>query len=188
MRLTAKLVTTIVLGIIALIAIDAFVSARRAVALYHHDMRRHAELIARLLRPVLEDECATNGFDHALRVLDNLRREDQLIRMRWVWLDGDDEGPFVPRLEGVDLTPVKQGQELSMVGRGTGGRDYLFFYTPLSAPGQPPAALELSESVTMIDTFAGSIRPLVTIERTLLIVVSGVRSLCSRSKTKCRLS
>ena len=43
MRLTAKLVTAIVLGVIVLIIVDAFVSARRAVALYEHDMERHAE-------------------------------------------------------------------------------------------------------------------------------------------------
>ena len=62
MRLTAKLVTAIVLGIIILIAADAFISVRRAVALFTSDMHADADVLVRVLRPVLENEWAANGI------------------------------------------------------------------------------------------------------------------------------
>jgi two-component system NtrC family sensor kinase len=158
MRLTAKLVTAIVLGVIVLIIVDAFESARRAVTLYRQDIERHAGVIARLMRPVLEDEWSTNGVEHALRILEDVKREDQLLQMRWVWPDADGDGRFRPRITRAEREAILRGENVSVLRRGEDGRRHLFFYAPLSVPGEPPAALELRESIEMIDSFAGSIR------------------------------
>lgn len=158
MKLTAKLVTAIVLGIIILIAIDGFISVKRAVRMFENDMKSDADVIVRVMRPMLEDEWATNGAEHARRIIEEANREDQLLRFRWVWLDAAEDDPLRPQIPLANLDPVKRGSDVWITGLGHDGREHLFTYTPLSRQGERPAALELAESIAPIDDFAHSIR------------------------------
>ena len=158
MKLTAKLVTAIVFGMIILIVIDSVILIRRTVSLFDSDMKSDADVIVGVMRPILEDEWAANGFEFAKQIIDDANSEETDLHFRWVWLDTAADDPLRPQLPQASLDSVRRGSDMSVKATGHDGREYLFTYTPLLLAGERPAALELSESIAPIDNFTHSIR------------------------------
>ncbi len=146
MKLTAKLVAAIVLGMVILLSAVTGFSLNRAQARYEADSRRHTDLIGRLMTRLLLDEWRSNGLEHALRAVHASNRPDQLVQFRWIWLSEHAEASYQAQLPFDRLGAVLHGETLSIEWADREGR-HLLTYVPLEIAGERPAALEITESL-----------------------------------------
>jgi two-component system NtrC family sensor kinase len=84
MKLTLKLMSVIVAGIIALTALDVYLTVRREIRLFDTDMKRDALVLGRSVRDLLEHIWRVGGQEGALALIERVNAEGHIIRMRWV--------------------------------------------------------------------------------------------------------
>lgn len=153
MKLAIKLSSLLILGMVGLLGINAFLAVRRETAFFRGDMERDAKLLGHVMRTLVADVWNTNGEQRALQLIDEANREEDLLQIRWVWLDGTGGDKFGPRIQGTVLKNVANGAEVSVQdpeGRYDG---HLVTYVPVSIGSDHPGALELSESMAQLQTY-----------------------------------
>jgi len=131
-------------------------------------MREYELLLGRAMRGPILDTWSRRGMEDALRLIEDVDREDDAIRVRWVWLDATQPDRFAPRapVEGAGALPPA-GRSSVVAGEG-GGAARLVSLVPLSVPGNRPGALELSESLWKQDARAA------TAVRRLSVLLAGL--------------
>ncbi len=164
MKLTLKLMAVIVAGIIGLTVIDIYLTVHREIELFDTDMKRDALVLGRSVRDLLEDVWRVGGEERALALIDRVNTEGHIIRMRWVWLDGQADGPYRPGVPPALLSPVFQGEELTIKRAGSGDSGHVYSYVPVSTNSGRVGALELSESQSELTQYTGS-----TIKRAVVL-------------------
>ena len=153
MKLAIKLSSLLILGMVGLLGINAFLAVRRETAFFRADMEHDAKLLGHAMRTLVADVWSTNGEERALQLIDEANREEDILQIRWVWLDGTGGDNFRPRIEKSVLENVANGAEVSMQdpeGRYDG---QLVTYVPVSIGDNRPGALELSESMSQLQTY-----------------------------------
>ncbi len=147
MRLSTKIMRFVSLGIIALLAIDGYLSANREIKLFDNDMEHDALLLGHAIKKLVADAWQVNGQDLTLELIEAVNKEEYQIRIRWVWLDVPPGDPYAPRVSPAELGLLVNGQEVSLkktVAKGVGHR---YTYVPVSINNMRQGALELSESL-----------------------------------------
>jgi len=86
-KLTAKLVVLLIVGVILVVGAEAVVSIWQDVSTFKNDTRDDAEQMAGTLRQLVQHVWATAGQQRALRLIDDANREDGQMSVRVVWLD-----------------------------------------------------------------------------------------------------
>lgn len=153
MKLAIKLSSLLILGMVGLLGINAFLAVRRETAFFRADMEHDAKLLGHAMRTLVADVWSTNGEQRALQLIEEANREEDVLQIRWVWLDGTGGDNFRPRIEGRVLEDVASGAEVSRQdpeGRYDG---QLVTYVPVSIGGEHPGALEVSESMSQLQTY-----------------------------------
>jgi two-component system NtrC family sensor kinase len=153
MRLAIKLVSLIVFVVLIILALDGYVSFRRAARLFDNDMERDAHVLGRSLKVVLTDVWRSEGTERALQLVEDANREEDLVQVRWVWLDARPDTPHGPQMPVEDLEPVARGEEVSFRRRDEDGHVRLLTYVPLLLGTNRLAALELSENSPARDVY-----------------------------------
>ncbi len=156
MKLTAKLVAAIVVGIAILFGVETAFTLSRAETMYE-DTRRDSILMGRLLGTFVADEWRRHGMEQALQAMEELNRQVARVHFRWVWLSDQAGDPFKPRLPLDQLQPAVGGQPVSGRWAERDGR-YLLTYVPLQVETDAPAALEIAESLAPLDAYARTIK------------------------------
>ena len=156
MKLTLKLMSIIVAGIIGLTALDVYLTVRREVSLFDTDMKRDALVLGRSVRDLLEDVWQAGGQERALALIDRVNAEGHMVRIRWVWLDGQDDDSHRPSVSPALLSPVVRGEELSVTRFGSKDDGHVYSFVPVSTNAGRPGALELSESLSELSQYTGS--------------------------------
>ncbi|MBW1900907.1 MAG: HAMP domain-containing protein [Deltaproteobacteria bacterium] len=147
MRLSTKIMSFVSLGIIALLAIDGYLSAHREIKLFDNDMEHDALLLGHAMKKLVADAWQVKGQDLTMELIGEANKDEHQIRIRWVWLDAPPGDPNEPRVSRAKLGPVVRGQEVSikkMVAKGVGHR---YTYVPIPIDNVRHGALELSESL-----------------------------------------
>jgi len=145
MRLSTKIMSFVSLGIIALLALDGYLSAHREIKLFDNDMEHDALLLGHAMKKLVADAWQVKGQDLTLKLIEEANKDEHQIEIRWVWLDAPPGGPYEPRVSRAKLGPVVRGQEISfkkMVAKGAGHR---YTYVPVPIDNVRHGALELSE-------------------------------------------
>ncbi len=153
MKLAAKLVSILVLGMIIILAIDGYFTVRHDIEIFETDMKRNAHLLGRALKGPVTDVWLTKGQQRALKLIADVNEGAQRLYVRWVWLDAPPNDPYSSRVPREKLDMVMQGQEVSFKERYQEGTEYLFTYVPLKLDKEKPGAFELSESLTQLDNY-----------------------------------
>jgi two-component system NtrC family sensor kinase len=153
LRLLIRIVSSVLLGIIALLAIDGYLSVRREIDLFDSDMARDGILLGRTLKPVIAETWRTEGEEAALEAIREIRQQTQRVQLRWVWLDAPPDDPFAPRASRENLDALKDAQEISFkqVTRRQKGYRYTYILVPVESGRR--GALELSESLSELDAY-----------------------------------
>jgi signal transduction histidine kinase len=153
MKLAAKLVSIIILGIIIILAVDGYISIRRDTEILEANMRRDAQLMGRSLRDLIADVWEKRGQKRALELIEHANKEEYLINIRWVDLDSSVKGPYSPNINRERLNMVMQGQEMSFKELPKVGVGYLYTYVPIKVGNKKLGALELSQSLSSLNEY-----------------------------------
>ncbi len=84
MRVTAKLVAIVMIGVVVLLLADAYVSAWRETQLYEFDMQRNAQLLGTALAGFVDRVWQTSGPEDAKRLIDQANRHENVLHIRWI--------------------------------------------------------------------------------------------------------
>lgn len=157
MKLTGKLVSVILLEIVALLAVDGYLAVRREKEMFQSDMQRDASLLGNVLKDVVAETWRAKGSEAAIQLLKKSNREQHMMRARWVWLGlAEDEG-FRPLAPAASLAPVAAGNELTLAVTDGRGEKLLCTYIPVDVESPRSGAIELSEPLSQLDVFAYTI-------------------------------
>jgi len=154
MKLTAKLVFLLLLGIILLLAIDGYLSLQRETDLFEANMKRDAILLGRAMKGLVADSWNADSGARAQRLIKDANAEEDRVSIRWVWLNAQSDRRLRPRVPLKRLEPAMHGEEMSLRFRDQDGEEYLHTYVPVSVDEQRPGALELSESLSELAEYS----------------------------------
>ena len=147
MRLTAKFIVTLVLGMIVVLAANSWIRLEREVGLFENGMRRHAHIFGHALGSAVTWAWRTSGEQAAMQLVGEANEKYSDLDVRWVWLGPDAAEPHRPRLPSAELEQVRQGQEMSRRLPAPSGPGDLFTYVPVSLPDGRTGALQIAESL-----------------------------------------
>jgi two-component system NtrC family sensor kinase len=172
-RLALKLVSVVLVGIVALVAIDGYLSVRREVRLFEADMKHDAHLFGEMLRAVVRDAWRSSGEQRARELVADADRRTPPLHARWVWLDAA-EGPDAPSVP----KEVRAGSEdASFYWRGADGTERLFTYIPASVSPARPGAIEVSEDLSPRRRYTRTTIERVGILAVVLLLAGGTTAL-----------
>ena len=141
MKLTAKLVFILVLGIIIILVVDGYISLQRQIKFIERDMKQDAQLIGLTMKGLVADAWHAEGQEGALRVIKEANKAEHLLTIRWVWLDMPSEYLYRPRAPRKKLDPVIHGQVVSFKERGKKDNGHFYSYIPVAVDDKRPGAL-----------------------------------------------
>ena len=153
MKLAAKLIAFVVVGFVCVLALNAYLSVRRDVALFQTDMIRNGNQLGRTLKDLVEDVWRTGGEDRALQLIRDANEEEPSVSVRWVWLTEVTDDLHRPRASLKRIRDLLSRGEKSFEERDENGRGFFYTYVPLSANVAQPGALELARSLDGLDHF-----------------------------------
>ncbi len=174
MRVAAKLVSVLVLGVMVIVAIEAYVSITRDIAIFHDETEHVTSQLGRTLKELVEDIWNHNGEQRALELIENVNREEQSVTVRLVRLDAARDDPAAPRVSPEKLRMVRPDKPIPVEETNAAGRGLLFTYAPLHVDSGRPVALEISRPLYASDKFRRDTITRACLVGVALAVVSGI--------------
>jgi signal transduction histidine kinase len=153
MKLSFKIMSIVFLVIFVLLVIDGYLSVRREIEAYENDLRHDTVLLGHALRQLVFEAWQRNGPEHALALIDEVNKDEQHVKIRWVWLDVSPNDPFAPRIPRAKLTAVLRGHEAWFRENQENGSGEIYTYIPLEVDNSRPGALEVRESLATLRTY-----------------------------------
>ncbi len=153
MKVAIQLVSVVMLGIVLLLAIEAYLSVRHETQLYQTDMRHDHHLLGRAMKGLIADVWHARGPQRALELIADANHEERTVHVRWVWLDAPPGDEFSPQVGLEKLGTAVRGGEVSLDDLNEEGRHYLRTYVPVPVEATRPGALELSESYSPLEVY-----------------------------------
>lgn len=173
MKLAAKFVSIMVLGVGSILVIDGYVSFRRQRDQFEADMAQDIRVLGLTTGRLVADIWQVAGRDQAWRVIEDANKAEPSVEVRWVMLDAPPGHGFAPRAPRDKMGPVALGQNVSYVERDSRGQRYFYSYFPVAVDGQPLAALEIREPFSTVDGLARRALIKVVVLTGFLVLVSG---------------
>lgn len=174
MKLAGKLMLLMLLGIVFLHSVQGYLTIRREMELFNKDMRTDASLLGHALKELIADVWRTNGEERALELIEDANRDEHLLQIRWVWLDAPQGDPHHPHISREKLSPVARGQEIALKEKESEGPGYLYTYIPVKVERERRGALELAESLSMVDDYLRTSVVRMAVLTGTIAVVTGV--------------
>ncbi len=174
MRVAAKLVSVLVLGVMIIVAIEAYVSITRDIAIFDEETEHATSQLGATLKVLVEDVWNHNGQQRALELVEDANREESPVHVRVVRLDAARDDPDAPRASAKTLRMVRDGTLTSVEERNEVGRGFLFTYVRLDVGSGRPMALEISRPLDASDKFRRDTITRACLVGITLTVVSGI--------------
>ncbi len=171
MRLTLKITTATLLGVVLLFSLHSYLSIQRERTQLKQRLSREALQLGQSLRVMLSDIWQIGGERAAVSFLDRSNLVSGSFKVRWVWIDGQTAGRYRPQVAGKKLVALHQGRSLSLLLESPDGQDFLVTYLPLETERGRLGAIELSES---LDEMHGYIQE--SLHRSAVLVVTTIGS------------
>jgi signal transduction histidine kinase len=174
MRLTAKFIVTLALGMVVVLTVNAVVRLRVEVRLFEASMRRHAHVFGHALGNSVVWTWRTAGEQPALALVADANEKYADLDVNWVWLHSDASQSHRPRLPLGELESVKQGIEVARHLDSTEGPGELLTYVPVRVPDGRLGALQISESLQSRHDFVHAIVRTTLLTTVTLVLVTMV--------------
>jgi signal transduction histidine kinase len=171
MRLTLKITVAILLGVVLLFSIHSYLSIQRERAELKERLSREARHLGGSLRVMMTEIWRMGGEQAAIGFLETTNRVSAPLRVRWVWVEGQAAGRFLPRVPGEKLISLNKGETLTLLAESMEGHDFLVTYLPLRTAQGRLGAIEVSES---LDELHGYVRE--SLRRSALLGVATLGS------------
>ena len=149
MTVSQKLALALILGISAVMIVDAYVRVAREISVFEDDQASDQHDQARLVSAAVRRVWANDG-EPAAQTLVNEEAEVSVAdsHLAWVWLDDQNDPALHERLSAANVDTLEHDGEVTMVANDGDGETRRYLYIPLALPGSRPAALELSEPLS----------------------------------------
>jgi signal transduction histidine kinase len=146
MKLSSKLALTLVLGISAVMSINAYVRVQREVALFESDQVEDQHNEGRVLAAILRGIEGRDGEARVRQLVRDAQGSGSAVRLEWVALDAGRPPQDRGHLTAHQRAALQAGREVTLVQEDALGGARRTIYIPVLDEGAPPAALALSES------------------------------------------
>jgi len=174
MRLSARLVASVLIGVIALLFLDSWFSVRREIRLFDADMERDAlhlgDTVATLIAQVWEQR----GAEGASQLLASVNREDVHVGVRLVRLDAPRGSDDAPRVDAHNLAALRAGEPISLKRERDGAGGHRYTYVPVPLRGVTAAAVELAEPLDELVSYTHRTVAQAIVLGLLVVVVGAV--------------
>jgi two-component system NtrC family sensor kinase len=167
MRLALKLMSAMVVALIVLLALHSYLTVLREIEVFEQDMERRAYLLGRVLASSTADIWRYGGSQRVADILKDANTAEDVLKVRWVWLDAPAGDPFVPQVDTSDLTDLVAGHEVWIRADDDRGREILYAYFPVAADSTRQAALELAQPLAPMHRYIRA-----TIVRNILLLIT----------------
>ncbi|MBI3770280.1 MAG: HAMP domain-containing histidine kinase [Deltaproteobacteria bacterium] len=148
MKLARKLTIALILGIFAVTGVSAYVRVTREIAFFETERRQLERLLGRVLRASVEAVAQSQDETGAQDLVRHADDSVSDVRIRWVWLDGNEDGAEArPAVPVDELSGLRHGRQIVRSQYHEGDEERRYAYIPISAPSGRAAALEISESL-----------------------------------------
>jgi two-component system NtrC family sensor kinase len=127
MKLARKLILSLILGLVVVLASNAVFRVRRELAAFDQDMKRDHEALAHFLGPAVTQVWESAGREAAMRLVAQAVPSAQALRVRWI---SDEE-----------------------LRQRTAATDLLFTDVPITVAGERKGYVEISESHTFEESY-----------------------------------
>ncbi|RMH40482.1 MAG: sensor histidine kinase [Deltaproteobacteria bacterium] len=167
MRVVAKFVSAILVGICAIVAIDGWLTVRREVALFDAKLRQDAVELGRALDRTLSDVARRSGVDRAIAIIDDLDRTLVGLSLRWV--SASAPASAAPRLPDAFARAVRnRSTPASAVDPAT---NVLFTYVVPEFAGANEGAIEIGKSLSFRDGYVErtTVRTAIMVAATIVV-------------------
>src|SRR5512138_2238149 len=84
MKLARKLILSLILGLLIVLATNAVFRVRRELAAFDQDMKRDHEALAQFLGPAVTQLWETSGREAAMRLVAQTVPSSQALHVRWI--------------------------------------------------------------------------------------------------------
>jgi signal transduction histidine kinase len=162
-RLTAKIVATLVIGLGLVLALFTRGQIDEATDRFERDIQDDAKSVGRLLRPNIARTWRLEGKMAALYLIQYTNETlksanvETKMRVRWVWLELPMPESNQPTVAIEQLGPALVGREQSIFSAAD-KRIYTYVPVNVGIDGAPRGALEISESTVPIEEFRDRVR------------------------------
>jgi signal transduction histidine kinase len=171
MRLTLKISIAILLGVALLFSLNSYLSIQRERAQLKERLSREARHLGESLRVMVTEIWRFGGEQAAIGFLENSNLVSGPLKVRWVWIEGEAAKRHLPHLSREELSPLKNGETLSLLAESEDGRDFLLTYLPVMTAGGRRGAIEVGEP---LDELHGYVRE--SLRRSALLMVFTIGS------------
>lgn len=177
MKLTAKLVSAFLLGLVLLIGLKGYLAVRQEAEQFEQQAEADARRIGMIVEQFLYAMRQRDQADELLRILRSVRtvtEGNQWFRIRWVRFDADPPDPRRPSIRAAARSHMSRGRMKSFRVRDERGQGMLLTYWPLSSETGIEGGIEFSRSLAPLDAVTRRIIYRTLTELGATIAVSGV--------------
>ena len=174
MKLARKLILANFLGMVLVLAVNAWVRIGREYSLFEEDIKRDHAVMGRALGIALSEIWKDEGEARALHFMTRANEREADILIRWVWLDETGEEPLLPKLPRLRWQPALTGATTHWVDRDSTADGALTSYIPVTVGAGRPGAIEMSESLKQERHYTRVTLLHVLISTSILALVSGI--------------
>ncbi|WP_020677571.1 sensor histidine kinase [Geopsychrobacter electrodiphilus] len=171
MRLTIRITAAVTLGIILVFSIYSYLSIQRERQQLKKNLSREARNLGESLLFIVTDLRESRGEEVAIAFLNRRNLLSPSLQARWVWTDAPAGSPQSPLVPEPDLSPLQNGEPLSLLVSSEDGHDFLLTYLPSRDSKGRLGAIEVRESM---DELHGYVQE--SLRRSAMVVGAAVAS------------
>lgn len=174
MKLFSKIYTYLLLGIVCMLIIDGNFYYEAEIEQFDIDMADNAKQIGWVVAGIVSQAWKESGPEKAIRLLDNVNRADNLITIRWSWLDDLLKlyGKAIPDSE--NLLKAKPPWQVSFIALDEQRQKQHFTLMAVEVPGDRPGVIQLTQSLRQRAEFTQRLLIRSLVITALLALVSGI--------------
>ena len=169
MKVTAKLVGYLALGVILLLSMDLYLAVQRESNTLHMDMDNDAREFGTSIQEWVTVTWESHGEETAMRMIENMNRNDRSFRVRWIWLTDSSEELHQPRVARDVLRQISTPDSFSWKQVDEDGKIRLYTYVMQDAGDREndlrSGALEISQPFDPVHHYTST-----SIKRRLIVM------------------
>ncbi|MHC4177726.1 MAG: sensor histidine kinase [Planctomycetota bacterium] len=181
MKLTAKLVLVLMLGVICVNTVKGYLDIRYQDGVFRQLARQEAETIGDAMEEMVVVAFGQGEQAGVLELINKASGEEHQMELRWVWFDAPPGDPYCPATPRSRLVEATLREHLPVEARHADGASYLHVYWPVEVGGSRKGALELYKPMSELallkrtDIYRKLLQTVATIlVAGLVVVVMGV--------------
>lgn len=147
MRLTLKITLAVLLGVTLIFSAYSYFSIQREREQLKKNLSRESRHLGESLRVMVTEIWGQRGEEEAIGFVARANKVHAEVLVRWVWIDGDPEVQFQPRVPVDQLDDLLEEETVALLAGSPEGGDFLLTYLPLLTNEGRIGAIELSESM-----------------------------------------